>query len=252
MPKTSKSRSSGKKLNYRQTGVLSLIVKRIYVFIPLFVLLLGGAVFKESLNKATETSDFACSAQDFSGLFKENEKFAYFDDKQLSAPFEIPSFLANSKTTNVVLGVKSDNEKWIEVDLSDQSLTAHDGDSVYLETPISSGLARSPTPPGEYRIWSKLKATKMSGGTGGDYYYLPNVPYVMFFYNDNLAKMKGYSLHGTYWHNDFGRPRSHGCVNLPTPIAEKLYYWVNPLLKEGKSTVFASDTNPGTRIVIHE
>lgn len=52
----------------------------------------------------------------------------------------------------------------------------------------------------------------------GPGYRLPHVPYVMYFY-------KGYALHGTYWHNNFGRPMSHGCVNLPTPIAEQLYHW---------------------------
>jgi len=87
----------------------------------------------------------------------------------------------------------------------------------------------------------------MSGGKkeNNTYYYLPNVPYTMFFY-------KGFGLHGTYWHNNFGVPMSHGCVNLPTLMAEKLFYWTEPQLPVGKNLVLASKDNPGTRIVIHE
>jgi lipoprotein-anchoring transpeptidase ErfK/SrfK len=60
----------------------------------------------------------------------------------------------------------------------------------------------------------------MSGGSGADYYYLPNVPHVMYFYG-------GYGLHGTYWHNNFGTPMSHGCVNLSQTDAEWLYNWAS-------------------------
>jgi lipoprotein-anchoring transpeptidase ErfK/SrfK len=92
----------------------------------------------------------------------------------------------------------------------------------------------------------------MEGGSGNYYYYLPNVPYVMFFENAQVPGWKGYGLHGTYWHNDFGNQRSHGCVNLPTPIAERLYYWTTPTLPESRSVVYSNEGNPGTRIVIHE
>lgn len=62
----------------------------------------------------------------------------------------------------------------------------------------------------------------MVGGTVGtsDYYNLPGVPYTMYFYN-------GYALHGTYWHNNFGHPMSHGCVNLPTGAARLIYNWID-------------------------
>jgi lipoprotein-anchoring transpeptidase ErfK/SrfK len=78
----------------------------------------------------------------------------------------------------------------------------------------------------------------------GPGYYLPNVPYVMFFY-------KAYSLHGTYWHNNFGQPMSHGCVNLRTEDAQWLYEWSGPVVPPGKNSVRASDTNPGTLVVVH-
>ena len=160
----------------------------------------------------------------------------------------IPPLLALAESPPAggrVLGATPE-EKWIEVDLSDQKLIAREGDSIFLESLISSGLFGK-TPPGEYRIWYKIRATKMEGGTRGTntYYYLPNVPYAMFFNGD-------IGIHGTYWHQNFGQPMSHGCVNAPTPIAEKLFYWADPQLPEGKWAIRSSETNPGTRVVVHE
>ena len=150
-----------------------------------------------------------------------------------------------SESQKKVLGSSAD-EKWIEVDLSDQKLIAHQGDSIFLESLISSGLWGK-TPPGEYAIWYKIRATKMEGGNRATntYYYLPNVPYAMFFKGD-------FGIHGTYWHQNFGKPMSHGCVNAPTPIAEKLFYWTDPVLPDGQWAIRATNANPGTRVVIHE
>ena len=63
----------------------------------------------------------------------------------------------------------------------------------------------------------------MSGGEGNDYYYLPNVPFVMYFYNAQISQGRGFALHGAYWHNSFGRVASHGCVNVPLASAQWLY-----------------------------
>ncbi|GBD08744.1 hypothetical protein HRbin22_00985 [Candidatus Thermoflexus japonica] len=106
--------------------------------------------------------------------------------------------------------------RWILVDLSDQELMAYEGETIVLRTKVSTGRPRTPTVIGTFRIYLKLRAQAMTGPG----YRLPNVPYVMYFY-------QGYALHGTYWHNNFGRPMSHGCVNLPTPIAEQLYQWAD-------------------------
>jgi lipoprotein-anchoring transpeptidase ErfK/SrfK/vancomycin resistance protein YoaR len=111
--------------------------------------------------------------------------------------------------------------KWIEVNLAAQRLTAYEGDWPVLSTLISSGLPRTPTPKGTFEIFTKLRFDDMRGGSvaAGDYYFLPKVPYVMYF------AAGGYALHGTYWHNNFGRPMSHGCVNLSTRDAEWLFNW---------------------------
>jgi len=163
----------------------------------------------------------------------------------------VPPFSMQEPKSPPVLGI-STGERWIEVDLSEQKIRAWEGNTLFLESLVSTGLPWYPTPQGEFRVWDKVRATKMEGGSGKYYYYLPNVPYVMFFENDKVPGWRGFSLHGTYWHNDFGKVHSHGCVNLPTPIAEKLYYWTAPNLPSGKSSVIADAGNVGTRIVIHE
>lgn len=104
--------------------------------------------------------------------------------------------------------------RWIDVDLSSQTVRAYQGNTVVRSMIVSTGIARYPTPPGRFRIYSKYPAVNMSGPG----YYLPGVPHTMFFY-------KGYALHGTYWHSNFGTPMSHGCINLTRGDAAWLYSW---------------------------
>jgi lipoprotein-anchoring transpeptidase ErfK/SrfK len=115
--------------------------------------------------------------------------------------------------------------KHIYVDLTSQTLYAYEGDNLILQTLVSTGKW-FPTPTGDFKIWIKLRATRMTGGNGADYYDLPNVPYVMYFANDKVPKSSGFGLHGAYWHNNFGHPMSHGCVNMRVIDAQKLYDWV--------------------------
>ena len=219
--------------------------KKFFIFLAPALALLGMFVFITTSKRAVVPT--GCSIDDYSGQFNESEKIAVFENETISIPD-----LAKALEENVVLGTASPSERWIEVDLSEQKLKAWDGNALFLETPISTGLPWWPTPKGEFRIWIKLRFTKMEGGEGRYYYYLPNVPYVMYFENENVPAWRGYGLHGTYWHDAFGTQRSHGCVNLPTPIAERLFYWTTPELGSNKWAVYASDKNPGTRIVIHE
>ncbi|MBI5961152.1 MAG: PD40 domain-containing protein [Chloroflexi bacterium] len=104
--------------------------------------------------------------------------------------------------------------KEIVVDLSDQKTFAYENGRVIRTVTVSTGLPGTPTVLGEYSIYVKRDAQLMSGPG----YYLPDVPWVMYFY-------QGYGLHGTYWHNNFGTPMSHGCVNLPTDEARWFYDW---------------------------
>lgn len=227
---------------------------RLFVLLGAFALSFTALVFTLSFsrNASIVEKDFnACGRCSFAYSFDPKDRTAYFEGRELAAPSQMPAYLALAKGKDV-LGEKFGEERWVEVDLSDQKLIAHDGDSVFLESAVSTGLPGYDTPVGEYRIWYKIRSQKMSGGQGRSYYYLPNVPYIMFFENADVPGYRGFSLHGTYWHNDFGNRRSHGCVNLPTPIAEQLYYWTTPVLAEGKNVVRATNDNSGTRIVIHE
>jgi lipoprotein-anchoring transpeptidase ErfK/SrfK len=200
----------------------------------------------ESQKPVQQDITVGCRGNNLEGNIDYSQKTAVFENNEVAIPK-----LAYDVSTSNVLGL-SREERWIEVDLSEQKLKAWEGDSVFLETSVSSGLPYFPTPTGTFRIWTKMRATKMEGGTGAYYYYLPNVPYVMFFENENVPGFKGYGLHGTYWHNSFGTPRSHGCVNLPTEIAKELYFWTGPVVPEGKWMTNADPENPGTRIEIHE
>ncbi len=152
-------------------------------------------------------------------------------------------------TPQQVLG-STDGLKRIYVDLGTQRLSAYEGDQKVYDFLISSGKwGRTPT--GTFRIWGKFRYTKMEGGSKAlhTYYYLPNVPYVMFFSNEEVAASRGFSLHGTYWHNNFGHPMSHGCINMKTEEVEQLYYWANPDIGSKKSGR-ATEENPGTEVII--
>lgn len=176
----------------------------------------------------------------------ENNKSGIFNNHLVVAP---NITLTEDYTKPVVLGAKSkENEKHIYVNLKTQTLTAYEGKTLFMETPISSGLWGK-TPVGDFTIWVKLRSTRMSGGSGDDYYDLPNVPYVMFFSNNVVPASAGFSLHGTYWHNNFGHAMSHGCVNMKTSDIAKLYEWATPV-NEGPITHSSSD-NPGTKITIY-
>lgn len=212
----------------------------------LLLIIFSGALRLRATKKQRLAQELACIPTSFSGVIDYGDKVAFFGGEKI----EVPE-VALKEEILAVLSVAHE-ERWIEVDLSEQKLRAWEGDNLFLETPISTGLPWWPTPTGEFRIWIKLRATKMEGGEGRYYYYLPNVPYVMYFGNEEVPNYRGYGLHGTYWHNDFGTPRSHGCVNLPTPAARDLYYWLAPVLPERKSVVFADAENPGARVVIHE
>lgn len=221
--------------------------KNFLLFLPL-VLLVAGIVFIATTRRVAP--QIGCQTADFSGVFDKNVMSGIFEGASVAVPSSLAEGADDEKRG--VLGVSAASDRWIEVDLSEQKMRAWDGSSLFLESPTSTGLPGTPTPKGEFRIWSKFRFTKMEGGSGRSYYYLPNVPFVMFFQNASVPGYRGYSLHGTYWHNDFGRVRSHGCVNLPTPIAEKLYWWVSPVLPDGKKSIAASADNPGTRIIIHD
>jgi lipoprotein-anchoring transpeptidase ErfK/SrfK len=136
-------------------------------------------------------------------------------------------------------------EKWISVDLDHQRAYAWEGDKLLKKFAISSGKARTPTVTGVFRIRAKVSSQTMEGGSvaEGDYYNLPNVQWVQYFYQD-------YALHGAYWHNKFGTPTSHGCVNLTNADAKWLFDWASPTVSY-RGWHFLDSSNPGTLVIVH-
>ncbi len=116
---------------------------------------------------------------------------------------------------NKVVGARAKG-RWIEVNLAKQRLVAWENGKVVYSTRISSGKRATPTRRGIFTIKSKYRAKTMRGPG----YVAPNVPYTMFYSG-------GYAIHGAYWHNRFGTPVSHGCVNLPVGQARRLYSWAS-------------------------
>jgi lipoprotein-anchoring transpeptidase ErfK/SrfK len=104
--------------------------------------------------------------------------------------------------------------KSIVVATQEQRIYAYENGQMVHSYLVSTGRSETPTVRGDFKIYVKYEADDMSGPD----YYLPQVPYTMYFY-------QGYAIHGTYWHNSFGRPMSHGCVNLPTEQARWFFEW---------------------------
>lgn len=209
------------------------------------LLLLFGSV-KGIFQDNTCANSISC-IKDLSGTFEALENEGVFHGQKATLPEEI----AKIPPSSAVLGEQTANKR-IEVDLTNQRVYAFENDAKIFEFPVSSGKWY-PTPTGEFQIWIKLRYTKMEGGNKAirTYYYLPNVPYVMFFYNNQVAKSRGFGLHGTYWHDNFGHPMSHGCVNMRTEDVEKLYYWATPVGNNTRGAIYAKADNPGTKVVIY-
>ena len=136
--------------------------------------------------------------------------------------------------------------KWIEVNLSEQKTYAWEGEQMVNEFLISSGLPGTPTVQGVFRIRVRTRSQTMSGGdrAAGTYYSLPNVEWVQYFYED-------YSFHGTYWHNNFGHPMSHGCVNMTNEDAEWLFHWAMPDYA-GETNWLRAEGDNAVLVYIHE
>jgi lipoprotein-anchoring transpeptidase ErfK/SrfK len=136
-----------------------------------------------------------------------NGRFIYVGQKLRVRPAQTASALEG-------VAAPANGRKWIEINLSEQSLTAWQGDVVVMHTIIASGKAATPTVTGRFTIGNKYKAQRMTGPG----YDLPNVPYVMYFH-------AGYAIHGAYWHTNFGTPQSHGCINMWPDESRMLYEW---------------------------
>lgn len=146
--------------------------------------------------------------------------------------------------------VKSTTKKWIDVNISKQVLVAYEGERPVYAALVSTGRENEnveyKTPRGIFSILSKHVTSTMSNfyATDGPY-MIEDVPWTMYF-------IGSYALHGAFWHNGFGRMRSHGCVNLSPHDARWLFYWAEPELYEGFHSVYSSAEHPGTIVKVHD
>ncbi len=140
-------------------------------------------------------------------------------------------------------------EKWIDINITKQVLVAYEGTKAVYATLISSGEAGLDDPEktkstkrGIFRIHTKHISTTMDSNVVGEEFELRDVPYVQYFQD-------GYALHGAYWHDGFGRPKSHGCINLSPEDARRLFFWTEPAVPPGWHG--AARTLTGTVVFIH-
>lgn len=119
--------------------------------------------------------------------------------------------------------------KYIHVDLGTQTVTAFEDDTPVLIARCSSGAGNTKTPLGDFRTYHKSPSVHMTnqGDAVDGIYHLPGVPWVSFFTGTGIA------FHGTYWHNDYGRPRSRGCINMTSGDAKFIYRWTSPVVPPG-------------------
>ncbi len=189
-----------------------------------FVVALGLTVFLNVKNQEFCANSISC-IENLTGEMQKDNK-GEFEGKVVYAPTQEKTQYALEETQNVLGDATSNTNKRLYVDLTQQKLLAFEGERLVYEFPVSTGKWYA-TPTGEFRIWTWLRYTRMSGGSkaNGTYYNLPNVPYTMYFANASVPKWRGYGIHGAYWHNNFGQPMSHGCVNMREADVAKIYEW---------------------------
>ncbi len=145
-------------------------------------------------------------------------------------------------------------ERWIDVDISEQTLVVFEGDKPVYATLISSGKESRikekdhSTPRGMWRVREKHIASTMDGdgSAAGDLpYSIEDVPYIMYFH-------KSYATHGAFWHSNYGYQMSHGCVNLAPLDAKWIFFYADPQLPQGMHGNWSTDSNLGSMVVVHD
>jgi hypothetical protein len=180
---------------------------------------------------------------------RREEKGIWYEiyDSHLKASFYVPyqqMRLVPDEELSLLSPDVPESLKTIHVDLRTQLVTAFEGDTMVLSERCSSGAGRTRTPLGDFRTYHKGPSIHMSneGDAEANVFDLPGVPWVSFFTGTGVA------FHGTYWHNDYGRPRSHGCVNLPMEAAKFIYRWTRPTLPP--DTEYVHLPGAGTRVEV--
>jgi lipoprotein-anchoring transpeptidase ErfK/SrfK len=177
------------------------------------------------------------------------EKSVWYEiyDSEIDKSFFVPYYnmrLVPNEELSLLSPDVPESEKLIHVDLPTQFVTAFEGDTMVFSSRCSSGSKGTRTPTGEFLTYHKGPSVHMNNQDEDvkNHYDLPGVPWCSFFTS------YGNAFHGTYWHNDYGRPRSHGCVNLPSEDAKWLYRWTRPNVPIGEDYIHLP--GEGTRVQI--
>lgn len=159
----------------------------------------------------------------YSVAFEESLRYP----ERLLLPWFVPALYGEIHTEigpEYITPSTTPSSKRIVVVKNEQMLYAYDGDTLFLQTPVSTGLLATPTPRGTFTIYKKTPTRYMQGpitGLTSQYYDLPGVPWNLYFTE------QGAVVHGAFWHDSFGQPWSHGCVNVAPDEAKKLYVWAD-------------------------
>ena len=134
------------------------------------------------------------------------------------------------------------NNKRIDIFLEKQRLVAYENELPVFTARIATGYFEGDTPQGEFRVERKQPTRHMASRAEGSEFDLPGVPWVCYI------SWTGVSLHGTYWHNNYGTPQSHGCINLSPKAAKWIYRWTDPFVPLDDDYV---ETDQGTRVIVY-
>lgn len=178
-----------------------------------------------------------------------NEKSIWYKiyDRQIQQSLYVPAheirLIPPSELLPLSPEVPEEN-KYIYVDLENQFVTAFEDENPVLAVRCSTGDKGAETPVGEFRTFHKGPSVHMTNQGDGteNTYHLPGVPWVSFFTGTGVA------FHGTYWHNNYGRPSSRGCVNLTPEDAKFIYRWTRPEVP--KETPYLYKPGDGTLVKV--
>ena len=164
------------------------------------------------------------------------------DDDHYDATYAVFATHMRLISNEELLPISQDVEnKKILVDLPKQRLTAYENERPVYFARIATGYFEGDTPLGEYRVERKQPSRHMAGGGEGNQFDLPGVPWVCYI------SWTGVSLHGTYWHNNYGTPQSHGCINLSLEASKWIYRWTDPFVPVEEDYV---GSDHGTRVIV--
>lgn len=167
-----------------------------------------GRAVSNTAQLATSAAEALGAGTEFTGSFTTTTTPATWTERRIAAGAENLAYAA------------ADGEKWVDVNLSNYTMTAYEGGRAVIgPVAMVDGADATPTIVGTFKIYNKQASMTMRGpNADGTTYETPNVPWVAFFHN-------GYALHGAYWRDTFGYSGSHGCINLPVATAQQVFQW---------------------------